>query len=122
MTDGVVKVGAVVINVRDYERSKAFWSALLGVPTSREFPGFFCWFEPQHPGGVSVALQQVDRPTPGRNRVHLDTVVPDLDAAVARIVELGGAHLEDHDVAGFDWKVMADPEGNEFCIAAFGTH
>ena len=56
-------------------------------------------------------------PTPGRNRLHLDTYVDDVDAAVARIEELGGSFLEDHEIGGFAWKVRADPEGNEFCIA-----
>jgi predicted enzyme related to lactoylglutathione lyase len=121
MSEQVVTVGSVVINVVDFEREKAFWGALLGAAVSMEFPGF-CWFAPQREGGISVALQQVDEPTPGRNRVHLDTSVPDLDAAVERIEALGGNHLEDHEIAGFRWKVMADPEGNEFCITPAGAH
>ncbi len=111
-------VGSVVINVVDIERETAFWSALLGVGVARSFPGFFVWLEPQHPGGVSVALQKVAEPKSGRNRVHLDTGVTDLDEAQARIEELGGSLVETHDMAGFRWRVMADPEGNEFCIAA----
>lgn len=117
MNEPVVKVANVVINVRHYEQQKAFWSALLGVGVAREVPGF-CWFEPQQGDGVSVALQQVSDPTPGRNRLHLDAGVEDLEPARARIVELGGSHLEDHEIMGFRWMVMADPEGNEFCIAA----
>lgn len=50
------------------------------------------------------------------NRLHLDTVVEDLNAAVARIEELGGSLLAEHEVMGFRWNVMSDPEGNEFCI------
>jgi predicted enzyme related to lactoylglutathione lyase len=120
VSERVATVVTVVINVRDYEGAKEFWSALLGVGIAREVPGFFCWLEAQHDGGISVALQRVPDPTPGRNRVHIDTGVPDIDAAQARIVELGGSHLEDHEFGGFRWKVMADPEGNEFCIAAAG--
>lgn len=116
MPEPVVRVATVVINVADYESEKTFWQALLGVGIAREFPGF-CWFEPQRPGGISVALQQVPDPTPGRNRLHLDTGVDDLDAARARIEQLGGRHVEDHEIMGFSWRVMADPEGNEFCIA-----
>ena len=118
MSQRVVTVVTVVINVVDYEGEKAFWLSLLGVGIAREVPGFFCWLEPQHEGGISVALQLVPDPTPDRNRVHIDTGVKDLDEAQARIVELGGSHLEDHEIGGFRWKVMADPEGNEFCIAA----
>jgi predicted enzyme related to lactoylglutathione lyase len=117
VNERVATVNTVVINVIDYEREKQFWSALLGAGIAREVPGFFCWLEPQHEGGISVALQLVPDPTPGRNRLHIDTTVANLDEAEARIVELGGSHLEDHEIGGFRWKVMADPEGNEFCIA-----
>ena len=118
MSERIARVATAVINVIDYQREKDFWSALLGVGVAREVPGFFCWLEPQHEGGISVALQKVPDPTPGRNRVHFDTGVADLEKAQEQIVELGGSHLEDHEVAGYRWKVMSDPEGNEFCIAA----
>jgi len=117
MTERVATLGSVVINVLDYERQKAFWSAVLGVEVAREFPGFFCWLAPQHPGGISLALQKVDEATEGRRRLHLDTAVDDLDAAQARIEELGGSAVETHTFPGFEWRVMHDPEGNEFCIA-----
>lgn len=41
----------------------------------------------------------------------------DLGTAKARIVERGGSEIESHEIAGFTWIVMADPDGNEFCIA-----
>jgi len=110
-------VGSVVINVVDLEQEQAFWSEVLGVDAARSIPGLFVWLEPQHPGGVSVALQKVFEPKASRNRVHLDTGVDDLEAAQIRIEELGGALVETHDMGGFSWRVMADPEGNEFCIA-----
>lgn len=117
MPEPVVTVASVVINVKDYDTEKAFWGAMLGADVAREFPGFFCWFEPQHEGGISVALQLVPDPTPGRRRLHLDMSVEDVDVARDRIIELGGSHLEDFEVMGFSWRVMADPEGNEFCLA-----
>lgn len=117
MADEVATMMSVVINVVDYDREKAFWTELLGVDMAREFPGGFGWLRPQHDGGMSLALQKVDEPKSGRNRVHVDTVVDDLDAAAARVEELGGRFVEDHEIMDFAWKVMADPEGNEFCIA-----
>jgi predicted enzyme related to lactoylglutathione lyase len=109
-------LGSVVINVTDFEREKAFWTSFLDVGVAREFPGF-CWLEPQHAGGVSVALQQSPDPGPQHGRLHLDTGVADLDEAAAEVERLGGSHVEDHEIMGFDWKIMADPEGNRFCIA-----
>ena len=86
MADAVGTLGSVVLNVTDLDKEKAFWMAFLGVGVAREFPGF-CWLEPQHPGGVSVALQTSDDPGDLAGRVHLDTGVADVDAA------LGAANL-----------------------------
>lgn len=113
-------VASVVINAQDHNRLVEFWKELLDVEITRSFPPYFTWLAPQHEGGISVAIQAVPDPTPGRNRLHIDTHVDDIDAAVARVEALGGSFLEDHSVAGFAWKVMADPEGNEFCIAPTG--
>jgi catechol 2,3-dioxygenase-like lactoylglutathione lyase family enzyme len=118
MSEPVVRMSSVVVNVVDLDRAKAFWTEVLGVGVSHEVVPFFAWLEPQEPGGVNLALQVSPDPKVGRNRVHVDTFVPDLDAAQRRIEDLGGAHVEDHEVAGFRWRIMADPDGNEFCIAA----
>ena len=113
-------VSSVVINTQNHDRLVEFWSALLGVEVAHSIPPYFTWLKPQHEGGISVAIQAVPDPTEGRRRLHLDTGVDDMDAAFARIIELGGSHVEDHDMGGFQWKVMADPDGNEFCIAPKG--
>ncbi len=107
----------MVINAADHDLLVGFWKELLGVEVARSFPPYFTWLAPQEGTGVSVAIQAVRELTPGRNRLHLDTEVADIEAAVARIEALGGSFLEDHEIGGFAWKVMADPEGNEFCIA-----
>lgn len=118
MSEPVVTVGSVVINVLDYERQKAFWGAVLGVDMVQDFSPHFGWFAPQHEGGISVALQTVEEATEGIRRLHLDTGADDIDVAKAKVVELGGTHVEDREMAGIRWAVMRDPEGNEFCIAA----
>lgn len=50
---------------------------------------------PQPPGLVLVldAVQAVDKPTPGKNRMHLDLHVPDMQAEARRLVELGATRL-----------------------------
>ena len=114
----VPQVASVVINAADHDRLVEFWKELLQVEIARSFAPYFTWLEPQAEGGISVAIQAVPDPTPGRNRLHLDTWVADSAGAVERILGLGGSLVEEHDMGGFQWKVMADPEGNEFCIAA----
>ena len=110
------RIRSVVINTTDEERLAGFWAELLGVDVARRVTGFI-WLRPQRPGAFSIAFQRVAHPTEGRRRLHLDTSVSDLEAATARIVEMGGSHVEDHEIPGFAWRVMADPDGNEFCIA-----
>jgi len=48
--------------------------------------------------------------------MHLDVRVTELDQAAARAVGLGGRELAPHDESGRQWRVMSDPEGNEFCL------
>ena len=113
----VPTIGSVVINAKDHDLLVEFWANLLDVEKVNSFPPFWTTLAPQTEGGITLSIQTVPDPTPGRNRVHMDMRVDDLAATTARIEELGGSHLEDHEMQGFAWKVMADPEGNEFCIA-----
>lgn len=111
------KVGSVVINTSDPDRLANFWTGLLGVGIARRSGPYFIWLEPQHEGGISVAFQKVDEPTEGRRRLHFDMTVEDLDSSVKRALDLGASHVEDHTVGDFTWSVLADPDGNEFCLA-----
>ena len=84
-----------------------------------------------HPGdaGPRVFFQQVPEAKAGKNRVHLDVrAAPGLEgeermaaleAEAARLVALGAARLDRHEPSppmGAGHLVMADPEGNEFCL------
>lgn len=72
--------------------------------------------------GVALAFQRVPdesaSPWPGGGRrLHLDVVVPDLDAARKVLVEEGAVEAE-FQPGGEDWIVLLDPEGHPFCIMA----
>lgn len=69
---------------------------------------------------VALALQRVPEPKVAKNRAHVDLRLDDLDAVTALVEELGGARLADHEEEGFRWRVMRDPEGNEFCLTPSG--
>ena len=68
--------------------------------------------------GPDLVLQRVPEPKAGKNRMHLDLRVPTLEPELARLTVLGAEVLtpEPIDEDGFRWVVMADPEGNEFCV------
>ncbi len=73
--------------------------------------------------GPALGFPRVDTPTPGKNRVHLDFTASDLDAEVRRLTRLGATETGRHSLdGGFRWVVLADPDGNAFCVAAPRPH
>ena len=111
--------GEVTIDCVETERVATFWGALLDAPSQGH--GQAGWFRvgPLVSGGPVINFQPVPESKVGKTRIHLDVWTDDLDAAVALVEDLGGRRLsemgEDPEGVGF---VMADPEGNEFCLVA----
>jgi len=118
MADDVV-VGSVMIDCNDLEMAVGFWKALLGLEEKARFPGYV-FLGRVSPKGPRLAFQQVPEPKMVKNRVHLDLEAADPEAIIARAIGLGATRLADHDMPGIHWTVLADPEGNEFCVAPEG--
>jgi hypothetical protein len=106
----------------------ADWPAFLaaqGVPES-EWNSAAALVDPSGQG-PRLFFQRVPEPKTAKNRVHLDLGsgggpgVPAeqqraaVDAAVARLQQLGATFVERAEELGVVWAVMHDPEGNEFC-------
>ncbi|HTX96194.1 MAG TPA: VOC family protein [Mycobacterium sp.] len=69
------------------------------------------------PEGPRLGFQKVPDPTPGKNRVHLDFSAADVDAEVSRLAAAGASEVGRHQFGeNFRWVVLADPEGNVFCV------
>ena len=111
------KAGYLAIDTVDPNHLAPFWCALLGVEVDTTIgEGGFLILSPTE-DGLTVGFQRVPEAKTGKNRVHLDLVVDDLDAATAEVEQLGGRWLEPgttRELEGFQWRCMADPEGNEF--------
>jgi hypothetical protein len=71
------------------------------------------------PGRPRVLFQQVPEPKTGKNRLHLDVRIgPERqEAEVTRLLGLGATELWRSSQGPHSWVTMADPEGNEFCVA-----
>jgi hypothetical protein len=67
------------------------------------------------PGWPALLFLPVPEPKTAKNRCHPDLHTADLPAAVARALSLGAREMERHQNPS-EWVVLADPEGNEFCI------
>jgi hypothetical protein len=109
----------VVVDCADPAGVAQFWSRVLGWPVVEEKQGF-CWLsstgEPTAPPPILVFVP-VPEPKTVKNRVHID-VNPsgcDQDQELARLLALGARPI---DVGQGDvpWVVLADVEGNEFCL------
>ncbi len=109
--------GAVMIDTVDPEPLVAFWTALLGTEVAYRTEDFV-WLRRNAPDGIGLAFQLVPEAKNGKNRVHVDFVAPDIDEVRVRVEELGGSLLFDRTHEDFRWLVLADPEGNEFCVSA----
>lgn len=112
-----VSVGAVMVDCNDLEGMVAFWGEVLGLESKGRHGGYV-WMSSIGENGPALAFQQVPEPPVGKNRLHLDLISSDPDSLVAKVIELGGSRVEDHEMEGFHWTVLSDPEGNVFCVAA----
>ncbi len=111
---------AVVIDCQDAESLATFWAALLGVQIRGRWQQFV-GLHPAGPGLPRLVFQRVDDPRPAKTSLHLDLHVPslaDLPTAVERAVGLGARLVEAQEQDGESWQVLADPEGNLFCLVA----
>ena len=110
-------VAAIVAIAADPAAVAEFWSAASGWPVERGAEDYAAL---RDPGGRGPWLEFIHSAHPHevKNRVHLD-VAPPVDGAVAaevaRLTALGARTL-DIGQGDVPWQVMADPEGNEFCI------
>jgi catechol 2,3-dioxygenase-like lactoylglutathione lyase family enzyme len=118
----VLTVGVIALGVGDVDRAAAFWTAALGYEVRRD--GFGGWatvlMPPAGRPGTPIALQRSETPPQDHPRLHLDLHVADAAEQameLARLVALG-ARVVDWDgyPADPDFFVLADPDGNRFCI------
>jgi predicted enzyme related to lactoylglutathione lyase len=112
MTELRMDIADVTFDCLNPPMVAAFWSAILGRPIEGS-KGPYVWLE-RRPGAVGVGFQRVTEVKLDKNRLHLDLSAPDLLAAMARVESLGGHRVQGFESGGF--LVMADPEGNEFCL------
>jgi predicted enzyme related to lactoylglutathione lyase len=107
----------VVIDCSDLGRSADFWASVLGYVREPESDSYLS-LVPAGGEGAEILLQRVPERKQGKNRLHLDLRTRDLEAEVERVTGLGAALLTAQPVSegGWRWHILADPDGNEFCV------
>jgi catechol 2,3-dioxygenase-like lactoylglutathione lyase family enzyme len=118
----VLRLGSIVLGADDVERAVSFWSAALGYEPVRfpEEDNGFTILVPPSGEGTRVALQRAETPADAHPRIHVDLVVDSAHeqaTEIERLVGLGASRISwDSYPADPDFVVLADPEGNRFCV------
>jgi predicted enzyme related to lactoylglutathione lyase len=107
-----------VIDVSDLERGAEFWAAALGAAEDRISPGSrHIYRRLRLPDSeIRVLLQKTDDDKVSKERMHIDLETDDVEAEVERLEALGATRWNHQRARGFDFWVMRDPWGNEFCV------
>ena len=134
----------IAVDCADPHAQARFWAAALGYEVENndalcrqmldagyataddveEVDGRYRWRDAAALGapdgsGPRIYIQRVPEPKTVKNRVHLDLHVgaERAEAEIARLEELGARRLYEGQQGPMRWLTMADPEGNEFCVA-----
>jgi predicted enzyme related to lactoylglutathione lyase len=112
----------LVLDCAHPDKLAEFWSGALGYVTLGG-AGNYVLLVDETGRQPKLLLQRVDEPKAGKNRMHFDIETPTVDEEVERLEVLGARRIVDDAMEehGNRWVVMADPEGNEFCVCNAGA-
>lgn len=106
----------LTLDCSDLNRMATFWQSAVGFVVEGIIEDRYISLNWQ---GIVLTLQRVEELKSVKNRMHLDILVDDVDGEVHRLETLGASRLTPvpRQEFGQTWYVLADPEGNEFCVA-----
>lgn len=124
----MLRIGTTVMGVEDLGRAVAFWTRALDYLPKREIQADddFAILVPASGPGAHLALDVSETPVQQHPRVHLDLYAGDATdqaAEVGRLISLGATRVDwDLYPEDPDFLVLADTEGNRFCVIDTGEH
>jgi predicted enzyme related to lactoylglutathione lyase len=112
-----VAVHHIVVDTHDLPGLARFWAEALHWDLLSERPREVV-VGPAIDAPIGLCFMPVDEPKTVKNRLHLDltTSADDRDAEIARLIGLGARRVDIGQTGAESWTVLADPEGNEFCV------
>jgi predicted enzyme related to lactoylglutathione lyase len=112
-----VRLHHIVIDTYDLPRLARFWTQALGWRVLSERDQEIV-IGPDVTAPVGICFMPVTDVKTVKNRVHLDltTSAADRDAEIGRLLALGASRVDIGQTGQESWIVLADPEGNEFCV------
>ena len=116
-----LRIGSIVFRVEDLAAQSAFWSAALDYVPRDDDDDDFVLLRPRDGVGPNVSLDAHNAEAPVPPRIHLDLYAEDQAAEVERLIGLGATPVEwSRRPADADYVILADPEGNRFCVVDAG--
>ena len=117
----MLRLGTVIFGAEDVDRAVAFWAAVFGyeVITFPDSENDFTILVPPDRVGTRIAVQRSVTPVQERPRIHVDLVVDtaaEQSSEIDRLVGLGATRVGWDYPDDPDFVVLADTEGNRFCI------
>jgi len=117
----MLRVGSIVLRVDDLRRQTEFWSAALDYVPRVDDSDDFVLLRPRNGVGPNLSLDRVRSTVQVPPRIHLDLYAEDQAGEVRRLIALGATEVHwDKRPADADYVILADPEGNRFCVVDAG--
>ena len=113
----MIRVGSIVLRVDDLRRQTEFWATALDYVPREETSDDFVLLQPRDGTGPNLSLDRVHSTVQVPPRIHLDLYTEDQAGEVERLIALGATEVHwDKRPADADYVILADPEGNRFCV------
>ena len=117
----MLRIGSIVLRVDDLERQTEFWESALGYVRREETSDDFVLLRPRDGIGPNLSLDLARSTVQLPPRIHLDLYAEDQAAEVVRLKALGATEVHwDKRPPDADYVILADPEGNRFCVVDAG--
>ena len=115
------RIGELVLDCRDPELLARFWCEVLDFVVVGREAGEWAEIGPREGVGAghpTIFFSRTDEPEPRKPRLHIDVNATDRDQAaeLERLLRLGARPADIGQTGEESWHVLADPEGNEFCL------
>jgi glyoxalase superfamily protein len=112
------KFSELVVDAANPQRLAEFWMAVLGWQPTGQYDGPAIEIADPNGGRPSLTFLPVQDERVVKNRLHIDVNPTDCDQEqeVERLIGLGARRIDIGQGDGKTWVVLADPEGNEFCV------
>lgn len=115
-TASQIRVGSIVVECEDFERTVAFWMKALNYAPRNPPSSDWVVLRDAMGKGPNMSFQKVPEKAEWNNRIHLDLYTNDREAEVERLLKIGATRHPQEYEPDEDFRVLEDPDGNLFCV------